>query len=152
MIVFCFAKVRCRLGFHDWELWMVLGAGRHLDLWRCDYLFRCRRVGCEAERSEPNYRVETDGENRTHSFLDSRYCWLMPRNLGPPASAGGRRDAHAGFPLGSPATQASAQAPDIGRLPTEPADPQPGAEPDGTRIKKDQSGQSKDQITREVRQ
>jgi len=134
---------------------MVLGAGRHLDLWRCDYLFRCRRVGCEAERSEPNYRVESDRENRAHSFLDSRYRWIMPRNLGPPAPAGGRRHTANVRQLGAPFSglpKASAEAPDNGGMPTEPAGTQPGAEPDGTRIEKDQSGQSKDQIIQEVRQ
>jgi len=137
LIILWAGKVRCLLRFHDWELWMVLGAGRHLDLWRCDYLFRCRRVGCEAERSEPNYRVETDRENRTHSFLDSRYRWLMPRNLGPPASAGSHRHTDTGFPLGSAAGQGSTEAPDDGRMPTEPAGAEQSAEPPGAAVAAD---------------
>ena len=138
MIILWAGKVRCLLRFHDWELWMVLGAGRHLDLWRCDYLFRCRRVGCEAERSEPNYRVETDGENRTHSFLDSRYAWVTPRRLGPPAQNGsGPRFISKLLGGTSAAAKASAQAPDIGGMSTEPAHPQPGAEPPGAAVAAD---------------
>lgn len=49
-----FDGLLCRLGLHDWELWKIQG----LDEWRCHYLFRCRRPGCEKGRTEPNYRLE----------------------------------------------------------------------------------------------
>jgi len=45
-------RVKCWLRFHDWELRVA----RFLDYRRCDYIWRCRRRGCEAEKIRPNYR------------------------------------------------------------------------------------------------
>lgn len=45
--------ILCWLGFHDWQLWKA----KYLDSFnRCDYIDRCRRPGCEAERITRNYR------------------------------------------------------------------------------------------------
>jgi hypothetical protein len=138
MILFWLGKARCWAGFHNWELWKVEALNEWFDLWQTDYHFRCRRVGCLAKCTEPNYRLETDRENRTHSFLDRRCRWIPPRRLGPPAEAGsGRRLVPKPLGRTRPAKKASAEASDIDGLPTEKTPAEPGAESNSAGIAPD---------------
>lgn len=119
-------RVYCLLGRHPWELWRI----SFLDKWRAHYLFRCRRLTCEAARAEPNYKLECQDADYSHSLLGSHYPRIAPSRLGPPAPAGSSRT-RALVCAVARAQAEKAQPRGLRKLSRQAANPQPGPQPHG---------------------